>query len=629
MKPSLGLICIVLLISPFIFGSAFSSSSPLKHPLLGIAPEDEKYYKTSSDWIKCKDGSKKFSKTQLNDDFCDCPDGTDEPGTSACPLGKFYCRNSGHTPLFLYSSRVNDGICDCCDGSDEYDGKVKCPNTCWEAGKVARDKLKKKIATYQEGVTLRKQDVEQAKLSLAKDEAELLKLKDEEKILKVLVEQLKERKDEIEKAEEKERLRKEKEEKERKEAEEKANQEKSKTEQEANQGTSEAEEKTNNEEKPIESMHVDDIGTLEDSSADQDVVTENDESEAEVEYSDDSGNEGSLVDGVEQHAAEAKEESAVIPETVHDSESKGNDASEKTEGLSKEELGRLVASRWTGENTEKQTEEVDAANDKDHGGHEEMHKATHDEEDDGYASETDDDNQRYEDEDMEDEVDEDFREEDHYDSGSYKSDSDAEPDLSDIATPSNPSWLEKIQKTVQNVLRAVNIFQTPVNQTEAASVRKEYDDSSAKLSKLQSRISSLSQKLKQDFGPEKEFYSFYDRCFESKQNKYVYKVCPYKQASQEESHTTTRLGRWDKFEDSYRVMMFSNGDKCWNGPDRSLKVRLRCGLKNEVADVDEPSRCEYVALLSTPALCLEEKLKELQHKLELMNKEQPQSHDEL
>lgn len=110
----------------------------------------------------------------------------------------------------------------------------------------------------------------------------------------------------------------------------------------------------------------------------------------------------------------------------------GNDASEKTEGLSKEELGRLVASRWTGENTEKQTEEVDAAKDKDHGGHEEMHKATHDGEDDGYASETDDDNQRYEDEDMEDEVDEDFREEDHYDSGSYKSDSDTEPDLSGL-----------------------------------------------------------------------------------------------------------------------------------------------------------------------------------------------------
>lgn len=35
---------------------------------------------------------------------------------------------------------------------------------------------------------------------------------------------------------------------------------------------------------------------------------------------------------------------------------------------------------------------------------------------------------------------------------------------------------------------------------EAASVRKEYDESSAKLSKIESRISSLTQKLKHDFG---------------------------------------------------------------------------------------------------------------------------------
>lgn len=35
---------------------------------------------------------------------------------------------------------------------------------------------------------------------------------------------------------------------------------------------------------------------------------------------------------------------------------------------------------------------------------------------------------------------------------------------------------------------------------ESAHVRKEYDESSEKLSKIQSRISSLSQKLKYDFG---------------------------------------------------------------------------------------------------------------------------------
>lgn len=32
-------------------------------------------------------------------------------GTSACARGKFYCRNMGSTPRFIFSSRVNDHIC--------------------------------------------------------------------------------------------------------------------------------------------------------------------------------------------------------------------------------------------------------------------------------------------------------------------------------------------------------------------------------------------------------------------------------------------------------------------------------------------------------------------------------------
>lgn len=30
--------------------------------------------------IKCKDGSKAFNRGRLNDNYCDCVDGTDEPG---------------------------------------------------------------------------------------------------------------------------------------------------------------------------------------------------------------------------------------------------------------------------------------------------------------------------------------------------------------------------------------------------------------------------------------------------------------------------------------------------------------------------------------------------------------------
>ncbi|KAJ8534560.1 hypothetical protein K7X08_016288 [Anisodus acutangulus] len=96
---------------------------------------DEKYY--ASEVIKCKDGSNSFTKDRLNDDFCDCIDGTDEPGTAACPAGKFYCRNMGSMPKFLFSSRVNDDICDCCDGSDEYDSNVNCPNTCVMGGEFS------------------------------------------------------------------------------------------------------------------------------------------------------------------------------------------------------------------------------------------------------------------------------------------------------------------------------------------------------------------------------------------------------------------------------------------------------------------------------------------------------------
>ncbi|KAI9400554.1 hypothetical protein POPTR_001G001700v4 [Populus trichocarpa] len=509
------------------------------NPFLGIPPQDENYYKASSPTIKCKDGSATFTKAHLNDDFCDCPDGTDEPGTSACPGGQFYCRNAGHDPVFLFSSRVNDGICDCCDGSDEYDGEVKCPNTCWEAGKVARDKLKKKIATYKEGVALRKKEVEQAKMAFAKDVAELSKLKNEEKILKGLVEQLKELKEQIEKTEEKERLQKEKEEKQRKEAEEKANGEKSAVKGGANLEKGHAEEKIDNEDKDMENKH-DEIGVLDDSPAYQDVVDEFADHGAEDESGDVSKIEGSPVSEVEKHEGQEdeepvttkiKDESTLVPETGHDA---GNEVShaqpmeeEKDEstdakGLSKEELGRLVGSRWTG-NSEKQTEEVRDTKDNDHGDHEEMAHDTHDEKYDGYASETADETGKDDDVDGEDDVDETYEEEVHddVDDAPYKSDSDDEVEFSDTTSPGNPSWLENIQQTFRSILEAFKLFQTPVDKSEAARVRKEYDESSAKLSKIQSRISRLTQKLEHDFGTEKEFYSFYDRCFESKQNKFT------------------------------------------------------------------------------------------------------------
>ncbi|GAU22607.1 hypothetical protein TSUD_135070, partial [Trifolium subterraneum] len=104
--------CFHSAIASFLLLASSSASLSFSHPssLLGVHPLDEKYYSSQS--IKCKDGSKSFSRDRLNDNFCDCSDGTDEPGTSACPAGKFYCRNLGSKPQFIVSSHVNDRFCE-------------------------------------------------------------------------------------------------------------------------------------------------------------------------------------------------------------------------------------------------------------------------------------------------------------------------------------------------------------------------------------------------------------------------------------------------------------------------------------------------------------------------------------
>ncbi|CAK5069294.1 unnamed protein product [Meloidogyne enterolobii] len=135
-----------------IFFVVFAEDASTKEDLLprGVHPQFASFY-SSGETFTCLDGNKVTPFKQVNDDYCDCADGSDEPGTAACRNGKFYCKNYGYKPSLIPSSRVNDYICDCCDGSDEWDSGTECPNVCEALGSEARSEAKQRRATYEAG----------------------------------------------------------------------------------------------------------------------------------------------------------------------------------------------------------------------------------------------------------------------------------------------------------------------------------------------------------------------------------------------------------------------------------------------------------------------------------------------
>ncbi|KAK3089491.1 hypothetical protein FSP39_004022, partial [Pinctada imbricata] len=542
--------------------------------------------------FSCIDGSRKIPYEHLNDDYCDCPDGSDEPGTSACPQATFHCTNAGYLPKDIRSSRVNDGVCDCCDGTDEYSGNIECVNNCKDLGKKLREEREEKRRLQEAGHKKKAEFSEQGKKTKEEKKNKIQDLEKEKQEIEEQLKDLEARKSEAEGPE--------------KEAKEKF-------------------EKAWEETKAQKQAEKDKIN-------------------AKEAFEDLDANKDGMIDVHEMLAR---------PEFDIDSDGKVSEeeAKEHLEETEQASYDHFMEKMWPNIKTiyKKPTPVPPQTEEEPKGESEEPSPPTPAPDSKGVDSsppppidvgEDDDDDDDHDEDDHDDEDEDDF--EDRYkettndavlDSESETTtpppDSTSTPSPDSLTTPTSDSTTTP---TSDLVAPLPDIVTPPKKEDEASNTededkmpdydddikalinaadeaRKNFNDAETKKKDIDREVSDLTSYLNTDFGPEEEFAVLKENCFEYTDREYTYKLCPFSSASQRSKNGggETSLGSWGKWDgpsdNIYSIQKYENGQNCWNGPNRSVKVHLKCGQDHQLTNAYEPSRCEYAFDFTTPCIC--------------------------
>ncbi|OQR83795.1 glucosidase 2 subunit beta [Achlya hypogyna] len=144
---------------------------------------------------------------------------------------------------------------------------------------------------------------------------------------------------------------------------------------------------------------------------------------------------------------------------------------------------------------------------------------------------------------------------------------------------------------------------------EADSLRTILAEIQADVAAIDQEIDRLERVESVEAGPDDGYQILKGTCAEAQIEKYVYKVCPFGEATQD----SVSLGRWKRWSASEPpTMAFEDGQKCWNGPHRSVQLILECGAEDKILSVDELSTCVYTIPFATPAACTSVLLAEAQ-----------------
>ncbi|KAG8336269.1 hypothetical protein J6590_048497 [Homalodisca vitripennis] len=491
-----------------------------------VSTNEVSLYDPSIDFT-CFDGLRTIPFKYVNDDYCDCNDGTDEPGTAACPNGIFHCTNAGHKSLNIPSSRVNDGICDCCDASDEYT-TGNCSDVCYALGEVARQEAKQRAELLRQGSEVRQQLIARGKQmkqekvnrvqSLQRDKSEAEAVKKEKEMLKQEAE-----------------------------AAESVALEAYRLVEEAERAKQQEEERAKEEQERFEyfklidsnmdgKIDISELQARQTFDQNKDGVVSEEEikfllgdlTEADwTQFSSEIFNRMKPFFMLEKGLFQPPSEQTVLychhkcevtrGRDIHEYSARGWDAFRSAQH-------RLQAYKaLPSEKEETEKEETTEPNQAEEWGDEDEEERNDDDEDEGDGEKEEGENTEVE-----------HEEED------------------------KPKYDPATQQLIDDADKA----------------RAEYENAERAVRDVERELKHLQDSLEKDYGPEDDFSALDGECFEYSDREYTYKLCPFDQVSQKPraGGIETKLGTWSGWvgaDIKYTAMLYDHGQSCWNGPQRS------------------------------------------------------------